>query len=146
MNLMTMTYPALEHEALDFFDYLPNFSKTWNLKRNLKTFNNNLWKRLNIKLCRMSSASMEPKWKRLLEVLALIITAMFFFFIKRNRTINTLKNTIKNHFTNVLQSCQNAIFTYIIIWLFLKYNMVFKKWWEKHCANLKEKNLCGRKS
>ena len=28
MNLMTMTYPALEHEALDFFDYLPNFSKT----------------------------------------------------------------------------------------------------------------------
>ena len=35
-----MTYPALEHEALDFFDYLPNFSKTWNLKQNLKKFNN----------------------------------------------------------------------------------------------------------
>ena len=27
MNLMTMTYPALEHEAPDFFNYLPNFSK-----------------------------------------------------------------------------------------------------------------------
>ena len=36
MNLMTMTYPALEHEALDFVDYLPNFSKRWNLKQNLK--------------------------------------------------------------------------------------------------------------
>ena len=32
-----MTYPALEHEALDFFDYLPDFNKTWNLKQNLKT-------------------------------------------------------------------------------------------------------------
>ena len=25
---MRMTYPALEHEALDFFDYLTNFSKS----------------------------------------------------------------------------------------------------------------------
>ena len=24
---MTMTYPAPEHEALDFFGYLPDFSK-----------------------------------------------------------------------------------------------------------------------
>ena len=40
INLMTMTYPAPEHETLDFFDYLPDFSKTWNLKQNLKTFDN----------------------------------------------------------------------------------------------------------
>ena len=37
---MTVTYPALEHESLDFFDYLPDFSKTSNLKQNLKTVNN----------------------------------------------------------------------------------------------------------
>ena len=40
MNLMAMTYPALEHEALNFFDYLSDFSKTWNLKQNLKKINN----------------------------------------------------------------------------------------------------------
>ena len=40
MNLMIMTYPALEHETLEFFDFLPNFSKTRNLNQNLKKFNN----------------------------------------------------------------------------------------------------------
>ena len=40
MNLMTMTYPALKYKTLDFFDFLPNFSKTRNLKQNLKKFNN----------------------------------------------------------------------------------------------------------
>ena len=42
MNLTKMTYPPLEQEALDFFHYLPDFSKTSNLKQNLKTFNNHV--------------------------------------------------------------------------------------------------------
>ena len=29
----------------------------------------------------------------------------------------------------------NVIFTYAIFWLILKYNMVFKNWWKKHCAS-----------
>ena len=45
MNIMPMSYPALEHQALYFFDYLPDFSKTWNLKQNLKTFNNKICKK-----------------------------------------------------------------------------------------------------
>ena len=45
MNIMAMSYPALEHQALYFFDYLPDFSKTWNLKQNLKTFNNKICKK-----------------------------------------------------------------------------------------------------
>ena len=32
----------------------------------------------------------------------------------------------------------NIFFTYVIFWLILKYNMVFKKWWKKHCATLKK--------
>ena len=28
MNIMAMTYPALKHQALYFFDYLPDFSQT----------------------------------------------------------------------------------------------------------------------
>ena len=40
MNLMTMTYPVLEYQGLDFLNYLPNFSNRQNLKQSLKNFNN----------------------------------------------------------------------------------------------------------
>ena len=33
-----------------------------------------------------------------------------------------------------------------IFWLILQYNMAFKKWWKKHCANLKEKKPSGMNS
>ena len=29
----------------------------------------------------------------------------------------------------------------VIFWQILKFDMVFKKWWKKHCASLREKKL-----